>query len=148
MLVLRTRYERAYDLHQPCHTTERNGDRGGNTRLVFFLNQKKAIALHAVWDTQILKTRNAGAKVLDYSLSLNSHITEKQATEWNKGTAMDWVNHTHRVAVEQVYRDVPEGGDPPKIDQAYVDRVGPVVDEQLERAGVRLAIVLNRVIGK
>jgi hypothetical protein len=38
---------------------------------------------------------------------------------------------------------VAEGGDPPRIDQTYVDRCGPVVDRQLQRAGVRLAMMLN-----
>jgi hypothetical protein len=33
------------DVHQPLHCADRDGDRGGNKRLVFFLNQKRAVAL-------------------------------------------------------------------------------------------------------
>ncbi len=39
------------DLHQPLHCADRNGDKGGNARLVFFPGRKKAVSLHTVWDT-------------------------------------------------------------------------------------------------
>jgi hypothetical protein len=50
------------------------------------------------------------------------------------------------VAVEQVYEGVPADGAPPKIDAGYVRRAEPVVEAQLERAGVRLSEVLNRTL--
>jgi hypothetical protein len=128
------------DVHQPLHCADRNGDRGGNKRLVFFLDRKRAMALHAVWDTQILLHDKGKTKILDYALWLNEQVTPEQTAEWSKGTPEDWA------AVEQVYRDVPEGGAPPKIDAAYVHRAEPVVEAQLERSGVRLAAVLNRTL--
>ena len=63
-----------------------------------------------------------------------------------KSTPTDWANEGHRVAVEHVYKDVPADGDPAKLDQAYADRAGPVIDLQLQKAGVRLAMVLNRAL--
>lgn len=83
---------------------------------------------------------------MDYSLWLNEQIAPEQAAAWAKGTPEDWANESHRVAVEQVYRDVPEGGAPPKLDAEYVRRSEPVVEAQLERAGVRLAGILNRAM--
>jgi len=35
------------DIHQPLHSAERNGDKSGNGRLVFFLDRPKAVNLHA-----------------------------------------------------------------------------------------------------
>jgi hypothetical protein len=52
-----------------------------------------------------------------------------------------------RLAVEKVYKDVPADGDPPKLDQAYVERSDDVIEQQLEKAGVRLAMMLNRALG-
>ena len=43
------------DLHQPLHCSERNEDRGGNFRLVFFLEKPEAISLHRAWDSEILE---------------------------------------------------------------------------------------------
>lgn len=44
------------DLHQPLHCADRN-DKGGNSRLVFFLDQPRALNLHSVWGTTILLHR-------------------------------------------------------------------------------------------
>lgn len=65
---------------------------------------------------------------------------------WAKGTTKDWANESHAVAVTSVYAAVPADGPPPKLDQKYVDAAGPVIDKQLERAGVRLASILNDLL--
>jgi S1/P1 Nuclease len=62
---------------------------------------------------------------------------------WAKGTPTDWANESHGVAVNSVYKDVAVDGPPPKLDQKYVDAAGPVIDQQLQRGGLRLATILN-----
>ncbi len=135
------------DIHQPLHCAERDGDKGGNGRLVFFLERKRAVNLHTCWDTLILWSRKKTTRVADYADRLNARITGAKAKAWAQGTPVDWANESHQVAVERVYKDVPADGDPPKLDQAYVDRSANVIDEQLQKAGVRLAMVLNRALG-
>src|SRR4051812_21774546 len=39
------------DVHQPLHCADRDGDKGGNGRLVFFLERAKAVNLHQCWDS-------------------------------------------------------------------------------------------------
>lgn len=138
----------AGDIHQPLHCAERDHDRGGNSRKVLFLDRKRPIALHAAWDTQILLHNKGNQRILDYSRGLNQQITPERIQAWAKGTAEDWANESHRVAVEQVYKGVPADGDPPKLDAEYVRRAEPVVEEQLQRGGVRLATILNRALGR
>ena len=53
------------DIHQPLHCAERSDDRGGNARLVFFLDQPRAMNLHSVWDTQILLHDEGNSRILD-----------------------------------------------------------------------------------
>jgi hypothetical protein len=84
-------------------------------------------------------------RVFDYAEILNAKITPEEVSEWEKGTPEEWANESHRVATESVYKDIPADGDPPKIDEKYIERCAPVVDEQLEKAGVRLAEMLNKV---
>jgi hypothetical protein len=50
------------------------------------------------------------------------------------------------MAVEKVYAVVAEGGDPPKLGREYVTKSMPVVTEQIKRAGMRLAMVLNAAL--
>jgi len=134
------------DLHQPLHCSERNKDKGGNARLVFFLDKPRATNLHSVWDTAILLNHKGTVRDAAYSDKLNAAITPEQATEWAKGTPTDWANESHDVAVKSVYADVPADGPPPKLAQKYVDAAGTVIDQQLQRGGVRLAAILNDVL--
>ena len=133
------------DIHQPLHCAERNKDKGGNTRLVFFLAVPKATNLHTCWDTNILLNYKGSVRDAEYADELNAAITPEQATEWANGTSVDWANESHDLAVSAVYKGVPADGPPPKLDQAYVDAAGKVIDQQLQRAGVRLAATLNDI---
>jgi hypothetical protein len=132
------------DMHQPLHCAERDHDKGGNGRLVFFLDEPRAVNLHFVWDTSILLHRKGTTPILRYAMALNDRISPEQAGQWAKGTAEDWANEGHDLARTVVYAGVPAHGPPPKLDQAYVDRAADVVDQQLEKGGVRLAVLLNR----
>jgi hypothetical protein len=132
------------DIHQPLHCTDRNGDRGGNTRLVFFLDTPKATDLHSCWDTTILLHHKGNERVLDYAMALNKKITADDADKWTKSTPEDWANESHALAVKVVYANIPADGPPPKLDQGYVNNAASVIGEQLEKAGVRLAMILSR----
>lgn len=137
------------DLHQPLHCVDRNGDKGGNGRLVFFLDRQKAVKLHEVWDGLMVRryVGPAGGKVGAYSDAIDKRTTEAQSAEWAKGSVVDWANESFRLAVEVAYSGVPADGPPPKLTQDYVDSAKPAVELQLRRAGVRLAAVLNRALG-
>jgi len=132
------------DAHQPLHCADRDGDRGGNTRLTFILDRPRAVNLHMAWDSVILLSHKAGVRNLSYALALNQKITSELADKWSKGTAEDWVNESHGIAVKLVYADVPADGPPPKLGEWYVRMAAGVIDEQLQKGGVRLAMVLNR----
>jgi hypothetical protein len=71
-----------------------------------FLDRKRAMSPHAVWDTHILLHDKGKGRIFDYSRWLNEQITPEQAAEWAKGTPEDWANEPHAVAIEQAYRDV------------------------------------------
>jgi len=75
-------------------------------------------------------------------------IGRDQAKQWKRGTVEDWANESHAVAVNVAYKGVPADGRPAKLDQAYVNRAGDAIDQQLEKGGVRLAILLNRCFAR
>jgi hypothetical protein len=72
-------------------------------------------------------------------------ITEAQAAEWSKDTVEEWANESHAIAVKVIYHDVPESATPAKMDQTEVDKDAKIIDDQLQRGGARLAVILNRV---
>src|SRR5437588_456385 len=120
--------------------------KGGNTRLVFYPGSRKAVNLHSVWDTWILRDMIARRRIASVADGMNKMIITKQREEWSKGTPETWANETHRVAVEKVYADVPESGPPPRLGADYPNVKAKIVAEQLERGGVRLATVLNAAL--
>lgn len=136
------------DVHQPLHCAERNKDAGGNARLVFFLERKTAVNLHQCWDSLILLNQKGKIRVAEYADKLNAKISKTEATKWAKGKPEDWANETHKVAVDSAYAGIPADGPPPKLTPKYIDTSALAIDEQLEKAGVRLAMILNRALSK
>jgi hypothetical protein len=114
------------DLHQPLHCADRNGDKGGNGRLVFFPGRKKAVSLHTVWDTLILPRSKGKQSVAEYGDALNDKITEKQAKAWATGTPRAWAAECWKIAREQVYADIPPAGDQEYIAKDHSSIGAPV----------------------
>ena len=121
------------DIHQPLHTSD-NSDRGGNSFLVRGGN------LHSFWDVTVVqyaRTKN----LLDQPIS--------DVTQWQQGTIATWMQESHRLAETVVYGKlpvwacnvVPEGRIDLGVD--YMDSAAPVAALQIQKAGVRLARVLN-----
>ena len=63
---------------------------------------------------------------------------------WQTGGPRDWAENTHQVAIQAVYL-FPSSLE---IDERYVGKSLPVIHEQLAKAAVRLAGVLNRTLGQ
>jgi hypothetical protein len=125
------------DLHQPLHD-EDNSDKGGNTRYVVF--ERHPDNLHWVWDTGLLEHINRDPAAL--AAELESRITPQDQAEWQKGSIEDWVMEGHRLAQTIAYGDL-SNDNPAPITPEYERQAEPVIELQLEKAGVRLAHLLN-----
>jgi hypothetical protein len=126
------------DLHQPLHCVD-NSDKGGNMVQVVFFGQ--LTNLHAVWDSGILRQIRPYGNQL--AQELNARITPQEKKLWKQGTLTDWALEGHRLARDVAYKRLPAGS-PPELGQAYVGAATPVVEIQLEKAGIRLAEILNQ----
>jgi hypothetical protein len=126
------------DLHQPLHTSDHH-DRGGNTVQVRFHDRQTN--LHSLWDSGILGRLPPEDEVFP-ALSRES---QKRGKGWSKGTVTEWAEESHKVGRKVVYGKLPAAaeGAPVVIDGAYETAAVPAIREQLERAGARLAKVLN-----
>jgi len=139
------------DIHQPLHAID-NHDRGGNSVRVLSLRDGpsgRATNLHAVWDTGIinLSTETEAARATRLVAALKSHPVD--------GTfdPAKWAEESHAIALRDAYRYPgfsPDGPpkDPVALDEAYLARAAPVIDDQLMRGGARLGAVLNAILGR
>ena len=132
------------DLHQPLHASD-DHDQGGNRKLasgpdIGYNN------LHHDWDTEFVA--RLGASDADIARLLIGRITMADRARWAGGTPLEWAVETYAVAKQHAYGMLPaaSGGSPYQLSQAYVDDATAVTAEQLSKAGVRLAFVLNRAL--
>lgn len=121
------------DLHQPMHVG-RVEDKGGNTiQLQWF---RSGTNLHRVWDSNLIDHFN-----MTYTeLAKNRKVVSKgQINEWEKGTIADWLAETHKLT-PKVYASVKAGQN---LGYEYAYEHMDLVRTQLQKAGIRLAKVLN-----
>ncbi|MGM4986150.1 S1/P1 nuclease [Rhizobium sp. 11_C7_N12_5] len=135
------------DIHQPFHTV---ADGVGENTLKVVVKFGGLIKsppkvpdddLHAVWDSTLIKQTNyAWGSYVDRLEGdwLLKHPAASQTLD-----PVAWTLEAHKLA-----EDMAQGiGNGATLDEAYYDKALPVVDEQLGRAGLRLAAVLNRWLG-
>lgn len=124
------------DLHQPLHAGLA-ADRGGNDISVVFNGERSN--LHRLWDYQLIETRELSVE--DYAARLGSKIKRWDAAQWRKGGPENWALESFLLARDYAY-PLPENEN---ITHDYVQKGLTILDLQMEKAGVRLATMLNRI---
>ena len=125
------------DAHQPMHTAHVS-DRGGNDFIVSWFNEPTN--LHAVWDNKLIEHQQM--KYTKYAWFIN-HTTDAQRTAWQRDPVSKWLFESNRIS-ERLYTDIHPGDN---LGEAYYHAHIAIVNQQLLKAGVRLAGVLNQLFG-
>jgi hypothetical protein len=132
------------DIHQPLHCAD-NHDRGGNE--IYIVAGRRHANLHEIWDADVVDALGRDAEVVAPTLIAN--ITDIDRRAWSRGGPADWANESFALAKSEIYRRI---GDPVAystvmLPSGYARSEDGVAAIQLERAGVRLAMLLNQVLG-
>ena len=93
-----------------------------------------------MWDTGLLQRINRDPAA--FAAELESPITPEDKAEWQKGSIEDWVMEGHRLAHTVAYGDL-RNQNPAPIASAYEQQADAVIELQLEKAGARLAYLLD-----
>lgn len=136
------------DVHQPLHVSFAD-DRGGNDIRV---TGECSPNLHSAWDT-CLVLKAVGDDTQAAIAEFLKTLTPEQRNRWVAGSARDWANESFAISRRPETRYCTWLGDAcvrsmegVRIDRAYLDTNLPVVREQLLKAGVRLAQLLDRAL--
>jgi hypothetical protein len=134
------------DLTQPLHAGD-NHDRGGNCVLVA-LGGSRTVNLHSDWDTTLVAALGTDPAMV--AAQLKNAITPAQKASYERGDAAAWAMESYEAAKSSAYS---LGSKPGCDDQSPVTppsgydlAAEKVVAVQLERAGVRLAYILNQAL--
>ena len=124
------------DLHQPLHSGV--AEDGGRTPVRTLQGRPlQGATLHSVWDSQLARIALKG---------WHGRI----ATGAPESAPRQWMLESRDLALRNVYQALPGfacGKPLPAaldLDDAYVEQAVPVIRLQMERAGQRLALALNR----
>jgi len=129
------------DMHQPLHDSD-NKDKGGNDVRVIYNGRN--MNLHSLWDSGLLGHMGKEDELFPgYSAESARH-----AKKWAKGSVEDWSEQAHKAAVKVTYGKLPktDKGAPVTITAEYEAKADPVIQEQIEKAGARLARVLDEAL--
>jgi hypothetical protein len=108
-------------------------------------------SLHSTWDEYLVRELVADQKTKKVARMLHREITPDQARGWMHDDVLKWAVESYWLARKQAYRwtdgeSLPFKWARPGIDLTganYIDSHLPIVREQLKKAGVRLAHMLN-----
>jgi S1/P1 Nuclease len=148
------------DVHQPLHAIS-DADLGGNCEHID-PPIGEARNLHAVWDGIIVNGIGESDRDLAADLERNlESFSEQLRSDLALGTETDWTWESHKLAIKYVYKSLSVPTEPVifppncqaaplavsnlvlHLPSSYIDDMRPVVREQLTKAGLRLARLLN-----
>lgn len=154
------------DIHQPLHDAERDNDRGGNLFYIVFGSNQNGDKLHRFWDGSAV----AGIGSTSESIAnlVIADFDKDQHPKWRSEKDLSvWAMDGYKIALQYAYGPalksptmrtcvITEFDKPSHEEQCHVldakgtyrhDATGQAF-RQIERAGVRLADILNETVGK
>ncbi len=129
------------DLHQPLHVGYER-DRGGNDIRVIVGGEESS--LHSYWDSKLLDGNIDDEEA--FVTQLLADISPADEKKWRRGHLKDWTWESRQLAVEAAYGELPDG-EPKTLDGEYAKQAWKMTKEQLTKAGVRLAVIMNEMWG-
>ncbi|MBE7689659.1 S1/P1 nuclease [Tenacibaculum piscium] len=123
------------DLHQPMHIGQKE-DKGGNAIQVQW--HGKGSNLHRVWDEDLINKWDMSYMELANNAK---DLSKNQIKNLQKGNVIDWMKDTHTLT-KKIYASAEKGD---KLSYRYSYDYFPVVREQLQKGGLRLAKLLNEI---
>jgi hypothetical protein len=161
------------DLHQPLHSATNNDEGGNCVPVTYFRRKAHEVGhsfapnLHSLWDTAIVERDMEGADPAEFAENLEALFTPK-IENWQKAGihVEEWAWESHDDAVSTVYgrltpripveASVPvhSCSDDTNIGERllhmqivagapYQEAAGPLIEQRIAQAGIRLAMILN-----
>jgi hypothetical protein len=143
------------DIHQPLHVAHPDG-KGGTRVMLGFFEAKDKRSAHWIWDFGLIERRPAPSPPLSDAVAtdqpayraltdeLAASLTPAKLKEYQRTLAPEALAN-EGLALSQRYAYLKSTD---HVDDAYEKARWPVVARQLQKAGARLAAVLNGAFGR
>lgn len=127
------------DIHQPLHLGHAT-DLGGNRWNVTYFKTPKN--LHSVWDSSLVESAHKWSYT-EWEQQIDRPNFLEKSTILSKKRPDEWARETYELA-KQVYVRTPQNTN---IEYDYIAEWTPVIENQLLKGGLRLADLLNGILG-
>jgi hypothetical protein len=125
------------DLHQPMHVS-REEDKGGNTIQVNYDGQ--GTNLHALWDSKLIDHQGL---TFEQMAEKYDQVSAAQVKTWQSDPLIKWIWESYEIT-SKLYPEIDALNNRTIDDSYYQAHIG-IIQERIEKAGVRLAGVLNQI---
>jgi S1/P1 Nuclease len=126
------------DLHQPMHVSN-GADKGGNDIPVKFDGYNDN--LHGLWDSGLIDHQGLTYKQMAVAYD---NATPVEIKRWQSDDLMVWLWESYQISTI-LYQEAAKA---PNFDDNYYKTHLPVLEKRIEKAGIRLAGVLNGIFDK
>jgi hypothetical protein len=142
------------DMHQPFHAIDDN-DKGGNCVWIKTDHAPYPVSLHSYWDGQLVRNLEKSLRAEDYGYILAKRTEHLNYSEWTKGYTRDWAAESFKIGKNIGYKiptetlptcDTENKNQPIELSKDYDKEADQIAEQQLQKAGVRLAAILNGVL--
>jgi hypothetical protein len=131
ILALRMLIHLIVDVHQPLHAGLYE-DRGGNWYEIKY--QGKSVTLHKFWDNHLVKR-------FDKKVASGAEKILSNQMNVNVSNPVKWAEESHAITVNSIYL-APENN---VLSEEYLLTADSIMEKQLSRASLRLAMYLNKL---
>ena len=135
MFALKSIIHMVGDMHCPAHVRFVDFENQGKFPITFF---GKKTTLHKVWDTSVLTRNYKEWGYQGYAQKLDN-LSKKKIKKITEGWVEDWLEESGRDVRPHIY-DVKEGD---ALSEEFMSWAYPLAESQAQKAGYRLAKVLN-----
>ena len=143
------------DMHMPLHVGDKH-DRGGNdVRAAYGAKAPDRMNLHRIWDSDLAERALTEPPAIR-AVAMGAADRRSQFSVLTAGSVENWTREGWELSRTIVYpqlRDFPDSCPVksdlrPVVDAAYIAAATPPLRLQVERAGVRLARLLNTALAR
>lgn len=127
------------DIHQPMHLGHAS-DLGGNRWRVKYFNSSKN--LHSIWDSNLVESAHKWSYT-EWQQQIDRATPEEVAKILSATRPDEWANETFEICKRVYDTTAPETN----IEYTYIADWTPTIEQQLLKGGLRLANLLNQLLG-
>ena len=142
------------DFHCPGHIEfMTNGERTHTANYPVINVDGKPLRYHTMWDSTVLTNNHPDWGYMDFAHAIDNNLSQSFIDAVTAGTLEDWLQDAYNCS-KRIYTDAPQKpeGTPDSelsvVSRSLMNDFGDLACDQMVKAGLRMAKIINEIFGK